>query len=109
PEVGQILSPGQAEGTPTEGGEGAQRAGEDEPAAGDQAANGEGSTSGSPFSQLTGAFEQARNLLGEYGLQFARTLLGSAGTTLAGLTAIVFLTLLMLVEQPLWRAKVETL
>lgn len=102
PEVGQVLSPGQAEGAPAEAGEAGQPIVEGETAGGETAG-------GSPLSQFTSAFEQARNLLGEFGLQFARTLLSSAGTLLAALTVIVFLTLLMLVEQPLWRAKVETL
>ena len=125
PEVGQVLSPGADEASPADaeavqqraetgdaaevgasagGGDaaGAGRAAEGGAAAGNAAG-------GSLVSQFTGAFEQARDLLGQSGLQFVRDLISSAGTLLAGLALVVFLTLLMLVEQPLWRAKLEAL
>jgi AI-2 transport protein TqsA len=39
---------------------------------------------------------------------FAQNVLNMAGTTLAGLILVLFLTLMMLIEAPRWRAKLET-
>lgn len=91
PALGQILQSGGSEAgaAAAEGGTGAEGA--------------------QLLSQFERALGQAQQLLGGYGVQLARTLLASAGTILGGLVLIVFLTLLMLVEQPRWHAKLDTL
>ena len=79
------------------------------PAVGDDA---DGGAAGM-LSQIRDVFDQAGIALGDrvraISVDFARTLLTSAGTMLAGIILAVFLTLMMLVEGGRWRRKLAEL
>ncbi len=91
----------------------------DSPQSGDQPTQGAGGpVAGEQVSQAEGIFNQFRQFLGGAGKSLvsrmgdwasglAAQILGMAGSTLAAIVMIFFLTLIMLIETPTWQKKLE--
>lgn len=76
---------------------------------GDEDGGGGGETGGSMFGQVySQATESLASALVESIPTLAQNVMNMAGATLAGLVLVIFLTLMMLIEAPRWRAKLET-